>query len=154
MISLVFRVVLILCSLFTAIFIIRKIRQSKVQINYAIFWILFSACLLIFSVFPELSISLASLLGIYSSTNFIFLVILFAVIIKLFFNTIEISNLEYKIKELSQKIAIDEKYFNETKENKSEEEMMKVRNLGRKSLEEVIWKMNSLGFNLHKDDDN
>ena len=58
-----------------------------------------------------------------SSTNFIFLVILFAVIIKLFFNTIEISNLEYKIKELSQKIAIDEKDFNETKENKSEEEM-------------------------------
>ena len=38
--------------------------------------------------------------------------------------------------------------------NKSEEEMMKVRNLGRKSLEEVIRKMNSLGFNLHKDDDN
>ena len=38
--------------------------------------------------------------------------------------------------------------------NKSEEEMMKVRNLGRKSLEEVIWKMNSLGFNLHKDADN
>ena len=38
--------------------------------------------------------------------------------------------------------------------NKSEEEMIKVRNLGRKSLEEVIWKMNSLGFNLHKDDDN
>ena len=60
---------------------------------------------------------------IYSSTNFIFLVILFAVITKLFFNTIEISNLEYKIKELSQKIAIDEKDFNETKENKSEEEM-------------------------------
>ena len=38
--------------------------------------------------------------------------------------------------------------------NKSEQEMMKVRNLRRKSLEEVIWKMNSLGFNLHKDDDN
>lgn len=38
--------------------------------------------------------------------------------------------------------------------NKSEEEMMKVRNLGRKSLEEVIWKMASLGFNLHKEDDN
>lgn len=46
MISLVFRVVLILCSLFTAIFIIRKIRQSKVQINYAIFGFSFRhACL-------------------------------------------------------------------------------------------------------------
>ena len=37
--------------------------------------------------------------------------------------------------------------------NKSEEEMMKVRNLGRKSLEEVILKMASLGFNLHKDEE-
>lgn len=37
--------------------------------------------------------------------------------------------------------------------NKSEEDMMKVRNLGRKSLEEVIWKMASLGFNLRKDDE-
>ena len=33
--------------------------------------------------------------------------------------------------------------------NKSEDEMMKVRNLGRKSLEEVIAKMYSLGFNLN-----
>lgn len=37
--------------------------------------------------------------------------------------------------------------------NKSEEDMMKVRNLGRKSLEEVIWKMASLGFNLHKEEE-
>lgn len=32
--------------------------------------------------------------------------------------------------------------------NKSEEDMMKVRNLGKKSLEEVIAKLHSLGFNL------
>lgn len=37
--------------------------------------------------------------------------------------------------------------------NKSEDDMMKVRNLGRKSLEEVIAKMNSLGLSLRKDDD-
>ena len=37
--------------------------------------------------------------------------------------------------------------------SKSEEDMMKVRNLGRKSLEEVIWKLASLGFNLRKDDE-
>ena len=36
---------------------------------------------------------------------------------------------------------------------KSEDDMMKVRNLGRKSLEEVIAKMASLGFNLRKDDE-
>ena len=37
--------------------------------------------------------------------------------------------------------------------NKSEEEMMKVRNLGKKSLEEVISKLESLGFNLSKEEE-
>ena len=37
--------------------------------------------------------------------------------------------------------------------NKSEEDMMRVRNLGRKSLEEVIQKLNSLGFSLQKEDE-
>ena len=36
---------------------------------------------------------------------------------------------------------------------KTEEEMMKVRNLGRKSLEEVIAKLNSFGFTLKKEDE-
>ena len=37
--------------------------------------------------------------------------------------------------------------------NKSEDDMMKVRNLGRKSLEEVVYKLNSLGFSLQKEDE-
>ena len=37
--------------------------------------------------------------------------------------------------------------------DRSEDDMMKVRNLGRKSLEEVVYKLNSLGFSLRKDDE-
>ena len=37
--------------------------------------------------------------------------------------------------------------------SKSEEDMMKVRNLGRKSLDEVVAKLQSLGFSLRKDDE-
>ena len=37
--------------------------------------------------------------------------------------------------------------------SKSEEDMMKVRNLGRKSLEEVVYKLETLGFSLRKDDE-
>ena len=36
---------------------------------------------------------------------------------------------------------------------KSDEDMMKVRNLGRKSLEEVIQKLNELGYSLRKSDE-
>ena len=38
--------------------------------------------------------------------------------------------------------------------SKTEDEMMKVRNLGRKSLEEVMAKLDSLGFSLTKEDEN
>ena len=37
--------------------------------------------------------------------------------------------------------------------SKTEEDMMKVRNLGRKSLDEVVAKLESLGFTLHHDDE-
>ena len=37
--------------------------------------------------------------------------------------------------------------------SKSEEDMMKVRNLGRKSLEEVVYKLDTLGFSLRKEDE-
>ena len=37
--------------------------------------------------------------------------------------------------------------------NKSEDDMMKVRNLGRKSLEEVVEKLKNLGFNLNSGDE-
>ena len=37
--------------------------------------------------------------------------------------------------------------------NKTEDDMMKVRNLGRKSLDEVVAKLDSLGFTLHNEDE-
>lgn len=37
--------------------------------------------------------------------------------------------------------------------SKTEDDMMKVRNLGRKSLEEVIYKLDSLGFSLSKEEE-
>ncbi len=36
---------------------------------------------------------------------------------------------------------------------KSEDDMMKVRNLGRKSLDEVVAKLQSLGFGLNREED-
>ena len=37
--------------------------------------------------------------------------------------------------------------------NRTEEDMMRVRNLGRKSIDEVVAKLNSLGLDLKRDDD-
>ena len=86
MISFIFRILLVACSFLTAFYMVKRIRASKLEIEDAIFWILFAFALIIISIFPQLAIVGARLLGIYSSTNFIFLVILFLVLIKLFFH--------------------------------------------------------------------
>ena len=43
------RVVLIVVSILTTFMIMRKIRQSKLQIEDSIFWLGFSCCILTFS---------------------------------------------------------------------------------------------------------
>lgn len=48
------RVVLIVVSILTTFMIMRKIRQSKLQIEDSIFWLGFSSILIVFSIFPGL----------------------------------------------------------------------------------------------------
>ena len=100
------RVILILFSVLTMLFIVKRIRQSKLQIEYALFWIGFSIFLIIISVFPQIVYWFTDLIGIQSPVNFVFLVIIFILIMKNFMMTIELSQLENKIKELLQELAL------------------------------------------------
>ena len=95
------RVVLIVVSILTTFMIMRKIRQSKLQIEDSIFWLGFSSILIVFSIFPGLPDLLAELAGTYTTANFIYLAVIFLLIVKQ-------SQLETKIKDLAQKIALDE----------------------------------------------
>lgn len=103
-----FRVILILVSLFTLCGIVKKVRNAKVQIESSLFWLLFSILLLILSIFPQIAEFVADLLGVYSTVNFIFLFVIFVLLIHQFFNSIKISQLENKLKELTQEIAVKE----------------------------------------------
>ena len=102
------RVVLIVVSILTTFMIMRKIRQSKLQIEDSIFWLGFSSILIVFSIFPGLPDLLAELAGAYTTANFIYLAVIFLLIVKMFHMSIKQSQLETKIKDLAQKIALDE----------------------------------------------
>ena len=69
----VFRILLIVVSLLTTYYILKRIRQSKLQIEYAIFWILFSGVLIVFSLFPWLVSLFTRIIGMQLPVNFIFL---------------------------------------------------------------------------------
>ena len=105
----VFRILLIVVSLFTTYYILKRIRQSKLQIEYAIFWILFSGVLIVFSLFPWLVSMFTRMIGMQLPVNFIFLLFIFVLMVKLFFMTIELSTLENKVKDLTQELALEEK---------------------------------------------
>lgn len=103
------RSILILFSVLTIVFIIKKIRQSKLQIEYSLFWIGFSIFLILISVFPQIVYWFTDLIGIQSPVNFVFLVIIFILIMKNFMMTIELSQLENKVKELVQELVVRNK---------------------------------------------
>lgn len=117
--SIELRVLLILISVLTLAFIIKKIRQSKLEIEYAIFWIGFSVLLILLSIFPGIVYWLTDILDISSPVNLVFLFIIFVLIIKEFMTTIELSQLTHKVKELVQKLAIKE---NEQQERSEKED--------------------------------
>lgn len=105
--SLALRIILVIVSVLTFIFVLRKIRKSQMRIEDSIFWLTFCLCVLVLSVFPEIAISMADLIGMESPVNFIFLAFIFILIIKLFSMSIKISQLEDKIGNLTQRLAIE-----------------------------------------------
>lgn len=109
MMTMTLRVLLILVSVATMFLMMRKIRQSKVQIESAIFWIVLALVLVVFSIFPGVADFAAHCLGIYSTANFLFLFAIFVLIVRVFYMTIHISQLETRIKELVQHMALEEK---------------------------------------------
>ena len=107
--TMIFRVILVIVSILTMAFMMRKIRQAKVQIEAALFWVIMALILVVFSLFPAVADACAHLLGIYSTPNFLFLFMIFLLIVKVFGMTLQMSQMESRQKELVQRIALDQK---------------------------------------------
>ena len=106
--TLLLRVVLIVVSILTTLLILRKVRMSQMRIEDSVFWIGFSFLLIVFSVFPKIVYLMSDMRGTQTPVNFIFLFVIFLLILKMFRMSVRISQLETKIKDLAQKMAIDE----------------------------------------------
>lgn len=120
--SIYLRIILVVISMLSMLNILKRVRKSKLQIEYSIFWIVFSILLILVAVFPQPMFVLAQILGIQSPVNMVFLFVIFILLIKLFNMTIEVSQLQYKQQELVQKIALDANKKTEKKSSKGKQE--------------------------------
>ena len=104
----IIRICLIVGSLLTAFYILRRVRLAKVQIEDTLFWRFFSAVLLILALFPGIAYRAAYLMGFQSPINFVYIVIIFLLLAKQFFMSIRISQLDSKVRILTERVALNE----------------------------------------------
>ena len=107
--TVILRWVLIIVSILLTFFVLKKIRQSKVKIEDSIFWVMFALMMVVFSIFPGLADILSDFVGTYSTSNFIFMFVIFILLVKVFFLSLKISQLESRVTELIQQLALDRK---------------------------------------------
>lgn len=107
--TVILRCVLIVVSILLTFFVLRKIRQSKVKIEDSIFWVMFALLMVVFSIFPGLADILSDFVGTYSTANFIFMFVIFILLVKVFFLSLKISQLESRVTDLIQLLALNQK---------------------------------------------
>ena len=106
--SFAIRILLLIGSVGTFLFAMRYIRRSKVRIEDTLFWILLSIALIVLSVFPNLALHFAMWFKVQSPINFVFLFIIFLRLVKQFFTSLKLSQMEIRVAELAQRVAINE----------------------------------------------
>ena len=102
------RVCLIVGSLITAVYVLRRVRHAKIQIEDTIFWLLFSGVLLVLAVFPCIAYWASRLLGFQSPINFVYIVVIFLLLVKQFLLSIRISQLDSRLRILTEQVALNQ----------------------------------------------
>ena len=105
--TLTLRALLIIVSILATTGVIGRIRKAKMQIEDAVFWVLFSFLLILLAVVPRVLYFFTELLGMQSPANLLFLVIIGLLLIKVFSMSIKMSLLEEKLKTLAQNEALE-----------------------------------------------
>ena len=115
--SIPLRIMLIVASLLTGVYIRRKIRKSQMQIADVLFWLMFALTLIFMSIFPETVAWFTDLVGVQSPVNFVFLVVIFLVMVRCFSLSVKVSSLEAKLNDLVENFAVDQAIKEEKSQN-------------------------------------
>lgn len=106
--SIYLRITLLVASLLTCAYVTRKLRKSQIGLMDTVFWIGISVLFVVLSIFPGIAEWGAELFGFIAPVNFIFLMVIFLLLLRVFLMTIRVSQLEDKLRNLVEELAIRE----------------------------------------------
>ncbi|MCC6108998.1 MAG: DUF2304 domain-containing protein [Denitrobacterium sp.] len=105
--SVFLQAILFIAAVILTAFVTRSVKKSKMRIEDAFFWVVLSFFILLLSIFPQIGYWFSDLLGFQAPINFIMLFFIFVLLIKGFITSRHASQLETKVRELSEQVACD-----------------------------------------------
>lgn len=114
--TLVLRILLLIGALFAMGIVINSVRKSKIRISDSVYWVVSAGILVLFALIPQLAYFFSSLFGFMSPANFVLMLVIVMILIRLFHQSCAISKLTYKVEQLSSELALRDK---DTRDEKS-----------------------------------
>lgn len=107
----VLQLALLVGSIIVLFIVLRFVIKNKMNIRFAIVWVIWAIAMIIISIFPDIIYSLSNLLGFEKPVNAIFLLMIFLLYCLSFYLFVAISkhneeilNLNYEIASLKKKV--------------------------------------------------
>lgn len=107
--TLVLRILLLIGALFAMGIVINNVRKSKIRISDSVYWVVSAGILVLFALIPQLAYFFSGLFGFISPANFVLLLVIVMILIRLFHQSCAISKLTYKVEQLSSELALRDK---------------------------------------------
>jgi len=107
--TLVLRILLLIGALFAMGIVINSVRKSKIRISDSVYWVVSAGILVLFALIPQLAYFFSGLFGFMSPANFVLLLVIVMMLIRIFHQSCAISKLTFKVEQLSSELALRDK---------------------------------------------
>ena len=115
--SLKIRCVILIGLMLCIFLILNMVRKKRIDLRYALGWLILCIMLLGLDAFPQLIYMLSQFLGIASPVNMLFFLAFIFVTVLIFGLTISVSRLSAKMKKLAQELALAKEKNNDYKKD-------------------------------------
>ena len=108
MMTLKLQIIIGICLLVGLAAIVNMIRKRKLELKYALSWLIAIVFVLIMDCFPVLLIRLSYFLGIWAPVNMIFFLGFCFSLLIIFVLTVTLSRMSERVRKLAQAVALNE----------------------------------------------
>ena len=98
--------------------IVNMIRKKRLELRYALAWLIVGVGTLVLDCFPIFTTKLAELIGVASPINMLFFLGFCFSLVIIFVLTVAISRVSIRMKQLTQELALYEKKMNDELKNR------------------------------------